>query len=49
MGLLRSTRWYHLYRRGHTITVRRGLTYSLYDHSAKGWLFMCECGETWAL
>lgn len=45
---MRRFRWYHLYRLGHSIRVNRGITRAMMDTS-KGWLFTCECEETWAL
>jgi hypothetical protein len=44
---MRSTRFWHLYRQGHSINVNRGITVGMSDTS-KGWLFKCECGEVWA-
>jgi hypothetical protein len=42
-------RWYHLYRLGHSMRVNRNITVPLFDSGAKGWLFKCECGRTWAV
>ena len=41
-------RWYHLYRLGHSMRVNRNITVPLRDTS-RGWLFVCECGRTWAV
>lgn len=34
---------WHVYRKGHSVTVRKGITRGLGDTS-KGWLYYCDCG-----
>jgi hypothetical protein len=36
---------WHVWRKGHSVVVHRGLTRALAD-SSKGWLYICECGKT---
>lgn len=45
---MKRFRWYHIYRLGHSIRVNRHISVPMFDPSAKGWLFTCECGEVWA-
>jgi len=33
---------WHIYRKGHSVRVNRGITRGLGD-SSKGWLYHCEC------
>lgn len=35
---------WHVWRRGHCVTVNRNITVGLRD-SSKGWLYRCECGR----
>ena len=35
---------WHVYRHGHSVTVNRNISVPLFDPSAKGWLYRCECG-----
>jgi hypothetical protein len=41
------TLFWHLWVLGHSIRVNRCITRSMGD-SSKGWLYVCECGETFA-
>lgn len=34
---------WHVWRKGHSVRVNRGITVGLGDTS-KGWLYECECG-----
>lgn len=35
---------WHVWRRGHSVSVNRGITTGLFD-SSRGWLYTCECGH----
>jgi hypothetical protein len=37
---------WHVYRHGHNVRVNRHISVPLFDQSAKGWLWECECGKT---
>lgn len=39
--------FWHLWHRGHSIRVNRHITTPAID-SSHGWLYVCECGRTWA-
>lgn len=36
---------WHIYRKGHSVRVNRGISIGLGDRS-KGWLYRCECDYT---
>lgn len=48
MKALIGSRWWHLYKYGHSIQVNRTITVPLAS-TDKGWLFTCECGKVWAV
>ena len=35
---------WHVWRKGHSVRVNRGITVRLFDAGSKGWLFEDECG-----
>ncbi len=36
--------FWHVWRRGHSVSVNRGITVPAFDPTAKGWLYRCDCG-----
>ena len=38
---------WHIYKKGHSVDVNRGITIGLGD-TCKGWLYSCDCGITHA-
>jgi hypothetical protein len=38
---------WHVVKLGHSVEVNRHITTPLFSRD-KGWLYRCECGETWA-
>lgn len=48
MMFIRIKLCWHLIRHGHSIKVNRYITVPMYDLTSKGWLYECECGESWA-
>ena len=36
---------WHVWRKGHSVTVNRMITVGMFD-SSRGWLYKCECGST---
>lgn len=40
-------RWWHRAVRGHSIDLRR-VTVPVWDRNARGRLWRCSCGTTWA-
>lgn len=41
------TLFWHLWHMGHAIDVRR-VSVPMFDPGAKGWLYKCSCGMTYA-
>ena len=39
---------WHVWRLGHSVRVNLGISVPAFDPSARGWLYVCECGRTWA-
>jgi hypothetical protein len=37
---------WHVWRKGHSVRVNRHISVPSWDPSAKGWLWVCECGIT---
>lgn len=35
---------WHVWRRGHSVRVNRTISVPIWDPTAKGWLWTCECG-----
>lgn len=37
---------WHVWRKGHSVRVNKGITVAMNDIGSKGWLWVCECGLT---
>ena len=37
---------WHVWRKGHSVRVNRGISVPSFDPGTKGWLWTCECGWT---
>lgn len=37
---------WHVWRKGHSVRVNRNISVPSWDATAKGWLWVCECGMT---
>lgn len=37
---------WHVWTKGHSVEVNRTISVPMFDMSAKGWLYKCECGHT---
>lgn len=40
--------FWHLWKHGHSVRVNRTISVPMFDIGSRGWLYTCECGETWA-
>lgn len=40
--------WWHVWHLGHSVRVNRTISVPAFDPGSMGWLYECECGESWA-